>query len=201
MTTNWVLISMRNSVIPGLSVGLYCWQVGCSEAAVVRLVSGSRHSCCGAHTQTLSLTPQPFHFCVPCVNSGMTNDEGWLTLTSRVIVANCFLSTFSSVDAFWWALICNTHFALHIRFHMSIHMFPLQTSSSLIFQWDDCLSQSLSYTSCQALFCSSFYSELAGFHVTRSIGWNIVPLLGIDLVASRTQSSPGVVLLCLQQEI
>lgn len=127
------------------------------------------------------LTPWSFHSCAPWVSSGITSDEGWLTLISQVILANCFFNAFPNVDTFWWAWTYNTKiFILHIHFHVSIHMLPLRTSSSLVFQWHDCWSYSLSYTSCQVLFYSSFYSKLAGFHVTRSIDWNIVPLLGAE---------------------
>lgn len=47
-TSGW-LVSSRNSAVSGLSIGLFCWQIGHAETAVARLVLEHGSLCCCAY--------------------------------------------------------------------------------------------------------------------------------------------------------
>lgn len=115
------------SIVPyqRLSVVLYCWQAGQSEAAGTGLALVSKSLYSLTHIEPSSLTLWPLSSRVPYSKFGMANKESWLTSTGSV--------TFS-VPLPCKTLMGSTKMFTHITHsHTFIHIPPSQTSLSSIF--------------------------------------------------------------------
>lgn len=94
-----------------LTIGLYCWQVGYLEVAVVRMALVSGVQAWHSHWPLW-----PVCWYVLGASFGATSDEDWLISTDRNIFffLTWLFSVSSVVNALYWKLICSKQILLFL---------------------------------------------------------------------------------------